>query len=440
MDLPSRIGRYEVELLLGEGGMGRVLLARDSVLGRQVALKVLRDDLGLTPQLESQLDERMRQEARAAATLSHPAIVTLHDMGEDERVGLYLVFELIRGPTLRERLHESGPLPPEEVAVIARALGSALTHANAAGVVHRDVKPENVMLPPTGPKLTDFGIARLPDSTLTRATTVLGTPAYSAPEALATGTFSAHSDEFSLAATLYEALTGKRAFPGDDALAVATRVATSKHASPSAVLPVLHRFAHVDAIFDRALAKDAKNRFASCEAFGNVLAAELEGQNAMFLSTPVPRSSIVPRATRRWQNGAALLALGVIATLVVVGRVRGDGPAAADNGVSLRNVAHEFAATAGISRAPSLATSHHAHAGASGSSPSATPPPGASSPTGTTTPATDAGGTMGDAASASPTSSANTTPSLSTSAAPRNAASSAREVPAAPASAQRAFP
>jgi serine/threonine-protein kinase len=232
MDLPSRIGRYDVEHLLGQGGMGRVLLARDTVLGREVALKVLRDDLGLTPELKAQLVHRMRQEARAAAALSHPAMVTLHDMGEDEHVGLYLVFERIVGPTLRERLHEKGALPPAEVARLARALGSALTHAHAAGVVHRDVKPENVMLSPVGPKLTDFGIARLPDSTLTRASTVLGTPAYSAPEAIASGAFGAQSDQFSLAATLYEALTGKRAFPGDDALMVATRVATGKQPAP----------------------------------------------------------------------------------------------------------------------------------------------------------------------------------------------------------------
>jgi serine/threonine protein kinase len=207
----ARIGRYEIELLLGQGGMGRVFLARDTVLGRDVAIKVLRDDLGLTPELRAQLVERMRQEARATATLSHPAMVTLHDMGEDDRVGLYLVFERIAGPTVRERLHETGPLPHAEIAQIARALGSALTHAHVAGVVHRDVKPENVMLSAVGPKLTDLGIARLPDSTLTRTTTVLGTPAYSAPEALASGTFGPESDQFSMAATLYEALTGQRA-------------------------------------------------------------------------------------------------------------------------------------------------------------------------------------------------------------------------------------
>jgi serine/threonine-protein kinase len=340
MDLPRRIGRYDVERLLGEGGMGRVLLARDTVLGRRVALKVLRDDLGLTPELRTQLVDRMRQEARAAAALSHPGMVTLHDMGQDDAVGLFLVFELIDGPTLRERLHAGGPLPPGEVAAIARVLGAALTHAHQAGVIHRDVKPENVMLSPTGAKLTDFGIARLPDSTLTRATTVLGTPAYSAPEALASATFSAASDQFSLAATLYEALTGVRAFAGDDALAVASRVATSKHAAPSAALPGLSRFPHVDTIFDRALAKDAGNRFATCAVFGEVLAAELEGASPLFM-TPVPRSSIVPRATRRWQNVAVLVALGVIAALVVAGRLQRDG-----GGVSLKSVASAFAASA----------------------------------------------------------------------------------------------
>jgi serine/threonine-protein kinase len=340
MDLPRRVGRYDVERLLGEGGMGRVVLARDSILGRRVALKVLRDDLALTPELRTQLTDRMRQEARAAAALSHPGMVTIHDMGQEDEVGLFLVFELIDGSTLRERLHRDGPLPASEVAAIARVLGAALTHAHQSGVIHRDVKPENVMLSPTGAKLTDFGIARLPDSTLTRATTVLGTPAYSAPEALASGTFSAASDQFSLASTLYEALTGQRPFPGDDALAVASRVATSKHAAPSAARPGLARFSHVDAIFDRALAKDASKRFASCAVFGEALAAELEGASPGIM-TPVPRSSIVPRATRRWQNLAALVALGVIAALVVAGRLQSDG-----GGVSFKSVASAFAASA----------------------------------------------------------------------------------------------
>jgi eukaryotic-like serine/threonine-protein kinase len=373
--VPPRIGRYDVERVLGEGGMGRVLLARDTVLGRRVALKVLRDDLGLTPELRTQLTDRMRQEARAAAALSHPGMVTLHDMGQDEVVGLFLVFELIDGPTLRERIVRGGPLPPGEVAAIARVLGAALTHAHAAGVIHRDVKPENVMLSPTGAKLTDFGIARLPDSTLTLSTTVLGTPAYSAPEALAASTFSAASDEFSLAATLYEALTGERAFAGDDALAVATRVATAKHRAPTVALPLLSSFPHLDTIFDRALAKDPGKRFATCAVLGEVLAAELEG-GSPGLTTPVPRSSIVPRATRRWQNVAAVLALGVIAALVVAGRLQGE-----DGGVSLKSVASAFAAAAAPRMAvtASSSTTRRVHPPESASAGAAAPPPSASS-------------------------------------------------------------
>jgi serine/threonine protein kinase len=344
MELPPRVGRYEVERLLGEGGMGRVLLARDSVLGRRVALKILRDDLGLPPELRAQLVERMRQEASAAATVSHPGLVTLHDMGEDETMGLFLGFECIDGPTLRDRLR-SGPLPPVEVAAIARTLGAALTCAHAAGVLHRDVKPENVMLARSGAKLTDFGIARIPDSTLTRASTVLGTPAYGAPEALASGAFGPASDQFSLAATLYEALTGRRAFPGDDALAVATRVATAQHLAVTSVLRSLREFSHLDALFDRALAKTPRSRFPTCEAFGSLLAAELEGSIGGPVFTPVPGSvsppSFAARAARRWQNGAAVFGVLVILGLVVVGRFQ------ATEGVSLKEVASAFASAAG---------------------------------------------------------------------------------------------
>jgi serine/threonine protein kinase len=329
MDPPARIGRYEVELLLGEGGNGRVLLARDPVLRRQVAVKVLRDDLGLTLEERRDLSERMRQEVCAASTLSHPAMVALHDMGDDERAGLYLVSELIRGPTLRERLHE-GALPPAEVAQIARVLGSALTHAHGAGLVHRGVKPENIMLAPTGPKLTDFGISQGDART----------PAYSAPEVLASGSFGAGADEFSLAATMYEALTGRRAFPGDDRAAVAAKVSAGKHTAPRSALPALRGFLRLDTVFTRALAKEPKKRFASCEAFGLALATELEGPRVTFLATPAGPRSSATRATRRWQNGIALIAVAVIFTLLLIGHFR--QPGAAD-GASLKGLVSTYA-------------------------------------------------------------------------------------------------
>ncbi len=340
MELPTRIGRYEVEVELGRGELGRVLLARDSVFGRQVALKILRSDLDLRPEQRALVEERVRQEARAASVLSHPAVVVLHDMGDDPIAGLFLVFELVHGPTLREKL-QGGPLPPAEVAQLARALGSALTYAHGKGLVHRDVKPENVMLAPTGPMLTDFGISQ-PGPPSPGARAVLGTPAYSAPEVLASGAFGPHGDQFSLAATLFEALTGMRAFPGSDTASVAGRVATAKQPAPTTLLSALRAFPHVDPILDRALAKEARNRFLSCEAFASVLANELEGSNATLLTTPMPRSSIVPRATRRWQNVAALIAITVIFLLALAGRYHrsGDG-----EGVSLKSVASAFAET-----------------------------------------------------------------------------------------------
>jgi serine/threonine-protein kinase len=334
---PDRIGRYEVVRLLGQGGMGRVFLARDTVLGRHVAVKVLRDDLGLPPESRAALFARMRQEARAAATIEHPHLVTLHDMGEEAPHGLFLVFEYVSGPTLRDRIGE-GPLDLGAVARLARELGDALSVAHQAGVIHRDVKPENVIVSPYGAKLTDFGIARLPDSTLTTAGSVLGTPAYSSPEALALADFSPLSDQFSLAVTLFEAISGKRAYPGDDALTIASRIATE----PPPALPLSsgepRLVSRLDAVLGRAMAKEPQKRFPTCRAFGDALANAIE---ARIIETPrfdsVPPKSIVPRATRRLQNFIAAGALFVIIGLLLLGR-QGDR-----EGVSLRRVAESFA-------------------------------------------------------------------------------------------------
>ena len=346
----ARIGRYEVEFVLGEGAVGRVLVARDPVLGRQVALRILRDDLGLTPELKARLTDRIRGEARATAALSHPAAVTLHDMGDDESVGLYLVFEFIKVATLRERL-AAGPLPPGEVAQMAKAIGAALAHGHASGVVHRDVKPESILLAPTGAKLTEPGFASIArtDATLRQAMPSLNdafTPAYSAPESLASDQYGPHADQFALAATLYEALTGKRAFGEGDATTVAARVLSGSTEAPSNALPRLRSFPNLDTIFRRAFAHEPRKRFSSSDVLGNVLATEIDGIESSRLS-PGSVSSIVPRATRRWQNLTAGAAVLVIITLIVVGRQR---PRPAD-GVSLKSVASAFAVVA-APRAP----------------------------------------------------------------------------------------
>jgi eukaryotic-like serine/threonine-protein kinase len=310
--LPAQIGRYKIERLLGRGAMGRVLLAHDPVLDRSVAIKLLRDDLNIPPEQHDTLLHRMRQEARASARVSHPNIVALHDMGEDPELGLCLVFEYAEGLTLKERLLK-GRLGPEAAAKLAREVGDALTTAHSAGVLHRDIKPENIILTPTGAKVADFGIARVPDSTLTRDGGLLGTPAYSAPECIASGKFSPLSDQFSLAATLYEAVSGQRAFPGEDAIAVANRITTDE---PPPVAAYAGLDSHVDAVLARGLSKIPSARFEDARAFGKALAEALWQSPRMQLPTmpderhrnsaPSPHET---RTTRLVLGGAAIGAL-----------------------------------------------------------------------------------------------------------------------------------
>lgn len=279
--LPRTVGRYQIIRELGKGAMGRVLLAHDPVLERAVAIKHLRSDLPLVPEQRAQLLERMRQEARACARVSHPNLVALHDMGETPDLGLYLVFEYVEGPTLKERL-EHGPLGAEAVANLAREVSTGLRLLHEAGVIHRDIKPDNLILSRTGSKLTDFGIARVPDSTLTGAGNVLGTPAYSSPEAIRNSQFSPRSDQFSLAATLYEALSGRRAFPGDDAVFVATQIANT---APHPIAKLCGVPLAADAVLFKALSKNPQQRFDDCEQFGSALAEAL---------VPTPRTTQPP--------------------------------------------------------------------------------------------------------------------------------------------------
>ena len=304
--LPARIGRYRIERLLGRGAMGRVLLARDQVLDRDVAVKLLRDDLAIDPDQRRSLIDRMRHEAKACARVTHPNIVGLFDMGEDPSVGLYLVFEYAAGTTLKERLAR-GPLPAEAVGRIAREVGGALATAHTSGVLHRDVKPDNIILTEHGSKVADFGIARVPESTLTRDGGLLGTPAYSAPECISHGEFSPQSDQFSLAATLYEALSQKRAFPGDDAVTVAHRIQNDE---PPAIASSLGLDAHVDGVLERALSKDPERRFPSAGEFGDALAEAL-GQGTRRALPTLPDTQHRLAQAERPSGGVRSFAGGV---------------------------------------------------------------------------------------------------------------------------------
>jgi serine/threonine-protein kinase len=349
MELPEHVGRYDIEALIGQGPTGRVVLARDPILCRKVAIKMARADLGLEREARRTLAERFRQGAREAAPLSHPGIAPVHDAGEDEDVGPFVVTEAMSGGSLRERL-ATGRMIRSDVAALARALGLALAHAHRAGVTHGNVKPENVLFGPAGAKLTDFvgqASARSPSAPSHEEDRVpTSAVGYAAPETLSSGVRTPASDQFSLAATLEEALTGRPAFSGTDARATARQVQTGRSPNATSVLPELRACPHIDTIFQRALSKDPGRRFGSCEAFVLALCGSLEAAYSPIL-TPVSQSSIGPRAAPQWHKAAAIGGLLVIVGLVLLGQQR-RGP-----GVSLNSVARAFEATI-----PHAATRH----------------------------------------------------------------------------------
>ncbi|MFO0627017.1 MAG: serine/threonine-protein kinase [Polyangiales bacterium] len=263
------LGRYAVSRQLGEGAMGRVYLAHDPELGRDVAVKVLR--LDAAGSAKEAFIARFRNEARAAARFNHPNVVSVHDAGVDPTHGPYVVYELITGDNLR-RLLDRGPLERAELLNLARGVASALDALHSAQILHRDVKPDNILIAPDGTvKITDFGIARVPDAVLTRDGQFLGTPAYAPPEAITRGEYSARGDVWSLAAVIYESLTGVRPFPGDDAVAVSYAVVNDPVTPPTKLRPDLP--AALDGVFVRAFARRPAERYPSAIEFANNLTA-----------------------------------------------------------------------------------------------------------------------------------------------------------------------
>ena len=271
------LSHYRIEDRLGAGGMGVVYLARDLALGRMVALKVLPE--GFAPDLR----ERLMREARASARLQHPCIATFHEAGEDDGV-VWMAIEYVRGRTLRQRLAE-GPLPLEQALAVTGSLLEALAHAHAAGVLHRDVKPENVMLADGGGvKLLDFGLAKhlAPEAggadraTLTLITSsgaITGTPGYLAPEQIRGETADARADLFAVGALLYETLTGTPAFPGANAMA---RLGSTLSRDPAPLPPAMPD--GLARIVVQALARDPGGRPASAGAFLADLLQMMEGR------------------------------------------------------------------------------------------------------------------------------------------------------------------
>ena len=215
-DTGRRIGGFEIEDLLGRGGMGTVYKAHQTSLGRRVALKVIRPEL----RLDDEVVARFRREARAGA-LTHPHIVSVYDVGEDGE-DLYIAMAYLPGGSLADRLEAAGPLPPDQAERIGHDIESALAFAHSQGIVHRDVKPSNILFDAAdNAVLADFGVAAVTGlTTLTSTRAVVGTPSYMAPELTRGEAATPASDLYALGCTLYEAVSGRPPFTGQDALAV----------------------------------------------------------------------------------------------------------------------------------------------------------------------------------------------------------------------------
>jgi serine/threonine-protein kinase len=308
----TTVAGYRIEALIGKGGMGVVYRAFDPRLERRVALKLLPAERAL----DGRFRARFARESRQAAAIEHPCIVPVHDAGDADGM-LYIAMRYVEGTDLGQVIRQDGPLDPERVLRLLADIADALDAAHARGLVHRDVKPSNILVETTNAAehayLTDFGASRQArgSDTLTVTGQFLGTANYAAPEQIADGTASSRSDVYSLGAVLFESLTGQPPFVRETPVAVLWAHVNEPVPSPSALRPVLP--AEIDAVLARALAKNADERYPTCAAIVEAARTAFGLSQPTGAATP---TSPVPRALE--QHCEAVLAEMLRGRVVVV--------------------------------------------------------------------------------------------------------------------------
>ncbi len=307
-------GRYELLDPVGQGGMATVYRARRLSDGKLVAVKVLREPYSH----DREFVERFQREASSAAALSHPRVVPVLDSGEDGGVR-FLVMEYVEGEDLKAYLRRSGPLPPSRAVSIAAAVCEALQYAHAQGIVHRDIKPQNILLTPAGEvKVTDFGIARaLSSATITETGTVLGSVHYLSPEQARGEPVTAASDLYSLGVVLFEMLTGRLPFDGESPIAVALKHLYEEPPSPRELNPEVPEW--LEGVVRRAMAKRPQDRYPSAAH----MKADLEGRARYWREGPTVVLERPAPPRRQWPRPSPVAVAAALLVAVAAGMVAG---------------------------------------------------------------------------------------------------------------------
>jgi serine/threonine protein kinase len=318
-EVPRSLGRYQIVRELGKGAMGVVYEGLDPVIGRRVAIKTARRDVLESSGMADELLERFLREARAAGGINHPNVITIYDAGEENGVA-YMAMEYIDSGTLYDRLYSGNRMSPEEAVAIGAAVCNALASAHEKGVVHRDVKPANIMLLPDNTvKVADFGIARVSDSKLTQEGVMVGTPQYMSPEQFSGMKADGRSDLFSAAVIVYEMLTGEHPFPAHGVSAIMHQVIKVDPVPPKDLNFTIND--NLSAVVMKALNKPPKKRYQDGKKLAAALAEALK-------ENPDPAVLGLVNAAA---GGASTLITGADSATLVSSR-RPDG-SAADSGV-----------------------------------------------------------------------------------------------------------
>jgi serine/threonine protein kinase len=282
----DQIGRYRIVDELGRGATGVVYRAQDPAIGRVIAIKTIRLSDFTDESERERLRERLFREAQSAGMLSHPNIVTIYDIAEENGLA-YIFMECVDGPPLEKILNNPEPIRSENALSILRQTATALDYAHNKGIVHRDIKPANILIHErTHAKITDFGVAKIMSQQMTQSGVMMGTPNYMSPEQVQGHAVDGRADQFSLAVIAYEMLTGEKPFLADQLPALLFRIVREDPVPPQRLNPTVGP--QVEVVLRKALAKSANDRYSNCMEFVQTLAGALEASPGWH---PLPRSS-----------------------------------------------------------------------------------------------------------------------------------------------------